>query len=510
MGLAPFFERARQSAAQVLNLVDPDAFKRQLSDVTVTLAFDTQAATSLEGLSALDLAARLVARLYPRVRILALDDDPALAEELAGLMLAINPNIEIVDRYEGREIALVAGVTPYAAHQTIYLGSDGWIGRVSTTSPCGSALSANPFGSGAAACIAVANLFRSVFAAWLPRPQLDDDLQVSLLNFATGPDAANADFPAGLDIGRVQLVGVGAIGNAFVWSLSRLRNMSGRLDLIDHETIDLSNFQRYVLPSMADEGDSKVALASDVLRDTGITVTGVSGTWAAYVAANEGCRFDLVAVALDTAKARVEVQASLPRRIVNSWTQAGDLGISRHGFEDENACLACLYLPTGPRRSEDEIVTEELGFPDNERLNVRAMLFLGTPVDQEMAHRIARQVGVPPETLQPFAGLPLRAFRQKAICGNAIMRAKDGGGADVEVPMAFQSAFAGIMLAAEVIISACEIDRPEVETRTVVDLMRKLPSRIGSPARKGTTGPARCICEDQDYVDAYKEKYQKL
>lgn len=509
MGLAPFFERARQSAAQVLNLVDPDAFERQLNEVTVTLAFDKQAATSLEGLSALDLATRLVARLYPRVRVLALDDDPALANELAGLMRAINPNIDIVDRSEGREIALVAGATPYAAHQTIYLGSDRWISRVSTTGPCGSASSANPFGSGAAACIAVANLFRSVFAAWLPRPQLDDDLQVSLLNFATGRDAVNADFPACLDIGRVQLVGVGAIGNAFVWSMSRLRNMSGQLDLIDHEAIDLTNLQRYVLPTLADEGASKVALASDFLRDTGFAVTGVSGTWADYVAANDGCRFDLVAVALDTAKARVEVQASLPRRIVNSWTQAGDLGISRHGFEGENACLACLYLPTGQRRSEDEIVTEELGFPQHERMSVRAMLHLGTPVDLEMAQRIARQVGVRPEILKPFAGLPLRSFRQKAICGNAIMRARDGGGADVEVPMAFQSAFAGIMLAAEVVVSACGIDRAEVEVRTVVDLMRKLPGRISSPARKGTTGPARCICDDQDYIDAYREKYQE-
>jgi hypothetical protein len=50
--------------------------------VVVTLAFDAQAATSVEGLASLDMAARLIARLYPRVRIQTLGGDDVLARAL--------------------------------------------------------------------------------------------------------------------------------------------------------------------------------------------------------------------------------------------------------------------------------------------------------------------------------------------------------------------------------------------------------------------------------------------
>jgi hypothetical protein len=65
MGLAPFFEHARQGAAQVLRDMDDGIFKRRLGEVVLALVFDTQAATSVEGLAALDMAARLIARLSP-------------------------------------------------------------------------------------------------------------------------------------------------------------------------------------------------------------------------------------------------------------------------------------------------------------------------------------------------------------------------------------------------------------------------------------------------------------
>lgn len=507
MGLAPFFDRARQSAAQVLRDFDPGAFEKRLDEVTVTIAFDTHAATCLEGVAALDLSTRLIARLYPRVRVLPLGGDHAHADELIVLLRAINPNVEIVDLPVGEDIVVVAGVTEAPAGRVIYMGSDRWIARVGTARPLGFGTSTNPFGAGAAACIAVANVFRAVFTGWLTRPDLDEDLTISLLNFATGEDAANGDLPTGMDIGLAQLVGVGAIGNAFVWAMSKLQCVAGHLHLIDHEQVELTNLQRYVLPTMADEGAVKVDVAAAAMQGGGISATAFRSTWAEYVQdpAHRAC--ELVAVALDTARDRVQVQSSLPRRIVNSWTQAGDLGISRHEFDGEDACLACLYLPDSARRNEDEIVLEELGFPPEQKMEIRSMLHFGTPVSEHFARLVASQLGIAVDVLLPFVGLPLRAFRQKAICGNAIMRAKDGGGADVEVPMAFQSALAGVMLAAEVVASGSVLRSAPVRGRTTIDLMRRLPGHISYPARKGTNGTARCICQDADYLDVYRDKY---
>jgi hypothetical protein len=63
------------------------------------------------------------------------------------------------------------------------MGSDRWVARVSTIAPVGSGGSANPFAAGAAACVAMANVFRAVFAQWIAKPRLDADVTLSLLNF---------------------------------------------------------------------------------------------------------------------------------------------------------------------------------------------------------------------------------------------------------------------------------------------------------------------------------------
>lgn len=509
MGLAPFFDRARQSAAQVLRDIHPDAFERRLAETVVTLAFDSQAASTAEGLASLDMAARLIARLYPRVRVRMLDGDDVLVDELIALMRNINPNLEIVIEI-GTElhVAVVAGGTNLESDATVYMGSDRWIARVSTVAPVRSVGSPNPFGAGAAACIAMANVFRAVFASWMAKPGLDIEVTFSLLNFEMGSRAANTDLPAGLDFGLVQLAGVGAIGNAFVWALSRLRGVKGEIHLIDHETVDLTNLQRYLLTAITDVDASKVALAASALKDSGIEARAFATTWAGYVEQVGHHCFDRVAVALDTVRGRIQVQGSLPRRVYNAWTQAGDLGVSRHGFDGNEACLACLYLPTGKRRNEDEIVAEELGLRTQEQiLRVRAMLYLGTPVGEQFVREIAANVGTDAATLLPFADLPLRAFRQKAICGNAILRAADGAGPELEVPMAFQSALAGVMLAAEIVASTPNVRAAPPATRSVVDLTRALPSRITFPFLKRAPGPIRCICQDPDYVGVYRAKY---
>lgn len=219
-------------------------------------------------------------------------------------------------------------------------------------------------------------------------------------------------------------------------------------------------------------------------------------------------RFERVAVALYTARDRVQVQSSLPHRIYNAWTQTGDLGVSRHNFENEEACLACLYLPTAVRRNEDEIVAEELGLEGIEQVQrVRAMLYFGEPVGEAFVKEIAALTKVDESALLPLAHLPLKAFRQKAICGSIIMRAADGSSADLEVPMAFQSALAGVMLAAEVVASSGSVRSVPVATRSVINLMRPVPERITSTVLKRVTGAARCMCQDVDHQTVFREKY---
>jgi len=504
MALADYFDRARQSASQILKGYDGAEFERRLSSRTVTIAFDDNAALTDEGRASLDLTIRLVARLYPRIALQPLGTPSAL--RLNELARSINPNIDIVrSDDEGDKSSLVVGRTKIKG-EAIYIGSDRWIARVGTKGPWGSSDSGNPLGAGAAACLGVANLFRLTFGDLLERGTLDKQAQLSLLNFATGDLAANHGEETCVDVGVLNLAGLGAIGNAAVWALSRWDSAEGTLHLIDPEAVDLGNLQRYVLAHRADVGEIKVELAgSQFVGRSKLTIATHPQSWSDFVREGGTHRFDLVATALDSAADRVEVQGTLPKAIVNGWTQPGDVGVSRHDFLGEDACLACLYLPDRQRRNEDEIVAEELRMPER-LLEIRKMLHTGEPVGPAFIELVAQAAGIEPGPLFSFAGLSLRAFRAKAICGEAILPAPDADQTELQVPLAFQSAMAGIMLAAEIVGRRIEPDR-RLPTKSVIDLLRPVPGRLNVPVLKADSALARCVCADPDYIAAFRRKY---
>jgi hypothetical protein len=71
--------------------------------------------------------------------------------------------------------------------------------------------------------------------------------------------------------------------------------------------------------------------------------------------------------------------------------------------------------------------------------------------------------------------------------------------------MAFQSALAGIMLAAEAVIDAAHLRSKTIPVRTEINLLRALGGTLSTPEAKHPSG--RCICEDPDFIAAYTSKY---
>jgi len=506
MALANYFDRAHEGAAQILRDYNRAEFERRLRDRDAVIAFDKNALETSEGRASLDLLVRLVARLYPKLEFRPIggaSGSPGL-EELAK---AINPEIDISAARKGRAAVIAVGRTRVKG-KAIYIGSEIWVGGVGTTGPIGSNESGNPFGAGAAACLGAANLFRVYFGDLLENGELDKDARISLLNFATGDKAANEFGRKPIDIGLLQLVGVGAIGNAVVWSLANGIDLGGTVDLIDPQTLELSNLQRYILSERTDETAIKVDLAASFLPGLGkVAANPLQKSWSEFVIETGNHHFDLVATALDTIHDRVEVQATLPKFIVNAWTQPGDVGVSRHAFLGDDACLACMYLPAAKTRNRDEIIADELQMPEL-LLNLRLMLETGEPVGPEFVREVARRATVDPAALLPFADLPLAAFRAKAVCGQGILAASDSDRTAVQVPMAFQSAMAGVMLAAEIVGQRGELRDAALPTKSALDLLRPVPGRLNVPVIKDSTGPARCICADKDYTKAFKAKYE--
>ena len=496
MALADYFPRDALAISQVLQGFETDAFTEKLEGVRVAIAFDEETATSRDGRSLLDLTVRLAARLYPSLTFLTVPAVDDLAEELMALAIGINPNIETT-KSGAAYAALSIGVdAPPVDAPTVFTGCDGWVGMVGTQGPYRTSDQGNPFGAGFAACIAAANLFRLLF---LPDGKASLDANVSFPpdvdSFPLLTESASGD--------PLVLVGLGAVGNSAAWSLARTP-LTGQIHLVDPEVVELSNLQRYVLCGRSDEGGIKVGIAGKEFEG-GLTALPHGETLASFLEAN-GYKWERILVALDSARDRRAVQASLPRWIANAWTQLGDLGVSSHTFLGEDACLACLYLPTQKTKSEDQIIAEGLKIPQFQT-QVRFLLGNGQATGKEICDAVASAWGIPPEKLAPYAAKPIRDLWVEGICGGGIIPLGEAGPAprELQVPLAFQSALAGVLLAAETVVDVLTDGAGRKTLLRRMDVLRPLGEVTPQPARKAGTGA--CICEDHDFVAAYRAKY---
>lgn len=496
MALADYHQRSAVAAAQILAGFDEEAFRHRLESETIELSFGTDARRR-EGRHALDLAVRLIARLYPVVSIRPRAKGDALADELTSLARSINPLIDISSRPGTRVIAIGADVARYR-RWTVFVGSNGPDATLSTTDPQTVGDSDNPFGAGAAAGFAAANLFRACFLA--PSDvQLDDRLVFSTADLLPRPTARADVAPRPIPIGTA-LIGVGAIGNGVIWGIARAR-LEGAINLVDPQTVELSNIQRYVLTERSDEGRPKVNIGRAAFA--AVTAEPHRIDWATFVNQN-GYDIPYAIVALDSAQDRRAVAASLPELALNAWTQPGDLGVSRHDFL-AGGCLACLYLPAGASRNEDEIVAAALGVSDRVR-EVRAFLHLATPLSSEFLGAVAKGLGVSFDDLQRFEGMTIQQLYVEGVCGGAVVSLANAKGApaNVHVPLAHQSALAGVLLAAQVVEELRRGPSPGSRA-TRLDVMRSVAPLPTQPLQKD--GRGICFCQDPIYRNAYAAKY---
>lgn len=510
MALANFFDKAAVAAAQALQGVDYTSLAASLEARVVGLAFDDHAVTRPEGKLTLELAINLLARLYPRLAIIP-DGTHAEAavENLIAIAHSINPEIEIGANGAAVAAILTAGTTVVkTTAPVIYMGSDGWMARVSSKELAGSGSSLNPFGAGAAACFGTANVFRLLFGAYLPGGEIDEEFSISLLDYdSQSAEPYNPPLkPVGL--GESYLVGLGAVGNGALWALAKTPELSGIIHLIDHEVVELSNLQRYVLTAQADVDGPKALLAAKQFAGTDVRARPHQRKWGEYLRSVSDWKFERVAVAVDNAEDRQAIQASLPRWVVNAWTQPGDLGVSRHAFLGDGACLTCLYFPDEVGQHLDRIVASAIGLPEAYK-EIRALLHTNAPVGRDLLARAAHAMRVPLEPLLPFEFEPINVFYVRAICGGAVLRLGGTVGGNhraAAVPLAFQSALAGIMLAAELVAHAGGLRPAAFPTTTKIDLLRPLGNHLSLHIRKHRSG--FCICQDEDYIKAYRDKYE--
>lgn len=490
MALAPYYDKAAVAASQVVAGFDHVAFEAKLRDTVVGLSFSSEDLGKPQGGACVDLALRLLARLYPTLAILGDDGCVDKVEALKTLATRINPRIEFADR---APIGITIGAgAPWDS--TVFVGSSAWQASVSTESPQDVGSEDLPFGAGIAACLGAGAIFRMLFLG----DPCDGTSTLACFEPGTEPDIADAS--AGSE-GRSALVGLGAIGQAVLWALAR-SPVEGGLHCVDGETFDMSNLQRYVLTTTGDVGKPKADFATEFLGSAPATggelhAIAINSHWPDAVE-EYGPVWNNVLVAVDSAAARCEVQSTLPFGVLNAWTQAGDLGVSEHNFLN-GACLACLYLPTRASTNEDEIVATALGVPE-QVLQIRELLYRDMPPPPELLDLIAERLDVDREVAAAFAGRSVRQLYVEGICGGALVPAGAVGGV-IHVPLAHQSALAGVLLAAHFMRRTAGYTPATTEV-TRIDVRRVAPTHPYQRASKDPRGI--CICQDDDYIDVFK------
>jgi len=516
MSLPAFLGRVHNAAGPLLGGIAESEFGDRLSGTTLLLEIGAEEAADPAQHAAYLLAANLGARLYPR---LALDAPKDLQEKAADLTRGINPLVEF-GTPKGRTLTLSwCGGEPSVDRITV--AAQGWTLELDGESPAGAAEAPAAM---AAASLAIGEAFRSLFADLLDHGR--NDATPFAVNLVTlGDPAEIPPLPNQVELGDIHLAGCGAIGQAAAATFAELP-VAGTLFACDHETLDEGNLQRYLLSGATDVGSPKPALIQRALAAGELKVEQVPSRWGEEVRTHPGRQ--TVLAALDTKQGRIELQANLPREIFNAWTQQRDLGVSRHqSFGTEEPCLACLYWPSRPRPSESEQIADALG---EHELRVIQYLLSRIPVGQPLGPDqlqgtvrlpIPEQAGdwlirsllddlidryqLSRQSFQALAGLGIRGLYRDAICAGMLIEHGASRGDDVSVPLAHQSALAGILLA-----TALVVDRvPELrEIRPAGTVAKYDVLRGGAQIWTRASGRnERCICFDGDYLKAYSQRW---
>ena len=281
--------------------------------------------------------------------------------------------------------------------------------------------------------------------------------------------------------------------------------------MIDKETVSSSNLQRYVLMFQDHITHPKVDLIQKMFeaKSSGVNIQAYPFSWQAVVSALPQKHLQLVATALDTKTERVFVQSALPQKIINAWTSPDCIGVSRHFDFGNEVCLACLYLPMAKVKSESEKIAEALNMGQNEPF-IRQYLANNAPIDDQFVKVVSQLGGIDFEKLSIYKQQPVRVLYSEGICGGRIMAVRNNGGVpqDMEVPLAHESAMAGILLMAEVVIESLQLRLQPIEPLTKINLMKPLHQFLREKEGKHYSG--RCLCQDDVFKERHKEKWMSL
>jgi len=149
------------------------------------------------------------------------------------------------------------------------------------------------------------------------------------------------------------------------------------------------------------------------------------------------------------------------------------------------------------------LIAESFGLA-HEETAIRELLYNNAVVDAAWIEKIAQAKNVPIGLLKPHLGQPIRNFYHTVFCGGVLIGHEQNQ--QVETPMAFQPALAGILLASELITIKGGLRSVPIQAMTRINLLRPITQYINEPLRKPNA--QNCICQDKDFRAQYRIKHR--
>lgn len=497
---------------------NPDHIRETVRNRRLALVIPEPDARNPNVLHAAFQAGNLLARMTAYVDVIAPAGLPAeavpsapsdvdFAEALSDWMTQANPHgayRALVAPDGVYDVCLVMGRDPSAAcaADALWVWPNGW--NLHFRSPWSAfpdeSHEWHPVAAHAAGAFGASEAVRRAFASLWPLLGSTRSFSFSLFHLRHDVAEPGPSLPTVTQLGEVVLAGLGAVGSSVVLGLQAMgTRVEGDFVPVDGDIVTPTNVPRYVMVREGDLRKPKVRVAEELLADqTSLRVSAFPMTYQGFVQQHRpDGRVDTLLVAVDTADKRRAIAALLPRAVFNAGTDTQDFLVSRHGFADGDACLACLYYKTPKELSFQERVAEDL---ELDLSKAQALLAGGEPVGLDIVRKVARSRGLRESDLDEHAVDPLDSFYRRVICGSELVKTH---GSQAMVPLPHTSALAGSMLLLELI-------KERLGARSAyTSFSWSLTSRVGpnsEMALRKRPVPG-CICGDLDYREANDEMW---
>jgi hypothetical protein len=508
----------RVSFLSSLMTADISAILDRLSGTAIHIVLTRQAIEAFSGQVAAYQLATLLARLFDRISLEG-DESVFVHPEFGFLQGAFVPSLQALlptlrpigsSSPSGREVRIVIG------HQEgrtgdLFLGASGWAARISRNTTQAISESRNPVGALGVGTLGAGEVFKLVFGDRLRGSVQRESYEVSFLSYATENAAAGPDLPSRIDLDGV-LYGSGSIACGLLLGLLATPRLTGELTIVDNARFDHRNPYKYALLDWptAQTGMFKAVWAADRLTElTRGRVVGRAfvGTASEYVnSLPSDYRLSLAISAVDTAESRSRLQDTLPRRILNAGITGTTVETSVHGFGDDGPCLACLTLQQQQESWSAKPISEATGLhPDR----VRELIEQNGELTSDDILCIKTTARVRPELLDDvdgFVGQQLLSFWNRVVYSEATIHGVGEG--PVRVTTAYVSAFAGVLLLAELLKELV----PEFHPYRVRNSYRQ--DLLGIPTADVFRHPRDpngwCLCHSAYRQSLYRDKYSTM